>query len=293
MSALNGLSVDAARRDVAARFKSTGLDSPELDTRLLIGAVLKLDHTALSIQASRIVTRGEAETIERYILRRIAREPVARILGRKEFWGLDFQVSSATLVPRPDTETVVSAALEFLQSQHKLASDIRIADIGTGSGAILLALLSECPTSRGIGTDISADALAIASINAENLGLAERSEFMQSDYAATLRGPFDLIVSNPPYIPSDDIDKLEIDVRDHDPRLALNGGKDGLDAYRVIAPQAARLLVAGGALIVEAGHNQAADIGKIMDASGLTVQAPPRTDLGGIHRVVTGQKPRY
>ena len=292
MTALNGLSIDAARRDVAARFKSAGLDSPELDARLLIGAVLKLDHTTLSIQASRTIVHDEAEAIEKYVSRRIVREPVARILGHKEFWGLNFQVSSATLVPRPDTETVVSAALEFLQGQNKPAGGIRITDIGTGSGAILLALLSECPTARGVGTDISADALAIAKINAENLGLAERSEFIESNYAATLRGPFDLIVSNPPYIRSDDIDKLEIDVRDHDPRLALDGGKDGLDAYRVIAVQAARLLVAGGALIVEAGHNQAADIGKIMDASGLTVQAPPTPDLGGIHRVVTGQKPR-
>ena len=291
MSTLNGLSVDAARRNVAARFKSAGLDSPELDARLLIGAALILDHTALSIQASRIVMRGEADAIEKYVLRRIAREPVARILGAKEFWGLDLQVSSATLVPRPDTETVVSAALESLQSQNKLARDIHIADIGTGSGAILLALLLECPTARGVGTDISADALSIASINAENLGLSERAAFVQSDYAAALSGPFDLIVSNPPYIPSEEIDKLGIDVRDHDPHLALDGGKDGLDAYRIIAPQGARLLLPGGALIVEVGHNQAADVGKIMDASGLIVQAPARTDLGGIHRVVTGQKP--
>ena len=291
MSPLEGLSVNAARRDVAARFRTAALDSPELDARLLIGAVLNLDHTALSVQTSRIVTRDEADAIERHVLRRIAREPVARILGVKEFWGLDFRLSPATLVPRPDTETVVSAALTFLQDQKKLASDIRIADIGTGSGAILLALLSECRMARGIGADISASALSIACINAENLGLAERASFVQSDYMAALSGPFDLIVSNPPYIPSDQNDTLEAYVRDHDPRLALDGGEDGMDAYRILAPQAAQLLLSGGAIVVEVGHDQAAAVGKIMDASGLTVQAPPRADLGGIHRVVTRAKP--
>ena len=290
MSGLPGLRVDAARRDITARFKSAGLDSPELDARLLIGAALDLDHTGLSIQTSRTITRDEAEAIEKHVLRRIAHEPIARILGCKEFWGLAFQISPATLVPRPDTETLVSAALELLQSQNKLTSDIRIADLGTGSGAILLALLSECPAAHGVGTDISEDALAIASINARNFGFTNRAAFVQSDYAAALSGPFDLIVSNPPYIRSDEIEKLDIDVRDHDPRLALDGGEDGLVAYRKIAGQAAPLLVAGGALIVEVGHDQAADVAKIMDASGLTVQTPTRADLGGIHRVVTGQK---
>ena len=290
MSGLDGLSIDVTRRDVAARFKSAGLDSPELDARLLIGAALNLDHTGLLVQTSRAIARSEAEMIEKYVIRRIAREPIARILGHKEFWGLDFQLSPATLVPRPDTETVVSAALEFLQSQSKLTNDIRIADLGTGSGAILLALLSECPAAHGIGTDISEDALAIASINAGNFGFTNRVAFVQSDYAAALSGPFDLIVSNPPYIRSAEIGKLDIEVRDHDPRLALDGGEDGLAAYRTIAGQAVRLLAARGALIVEVGHDQAADAAKIMDASGLTVQTPPRADLGGIHRVVTGLK---
>lgn len=291
MSGLSGLRVDAARREITARFKSAGLDSPELDARLLIGAALDLDHTGLSVQTSRMITRDEADMIEKYVLRRIAHEPVARILGRKEFWGLDFQLSPATLVPRPDTETVVSAALEFLQRQNKLTNDIRIADLGTGSGAILLALLSECPAAHGVGTDISQDALAIAGINARNFGFTNRAAFVQSDYAAALSGPFDLIVSNPPYIRSDEIGKLEIDVRDHDPRLALDGGEDGLTAYRMIASQAEQLLAAGGALIVEVGHDQATDVAKIMEASGLTAQTPPTADLGGIHRVVTGKKP--
>lgn len=292
MKALDGLSVDAARREVAARLRATGIDSPELDARLLVGAALKLSHTDLSIQSSRTLTRNEADAIELDIARRIAREPVARILGEREFWGLKFQLSPATLVPRPDTETVVIAALDFLRNQRKLSSNIRIADIGTGSGAILIALLSECPRARGVGTDISADALTVASINARDLGFDERAVFVKSDYASELSGHFDLIVSNPPYIPSADIDRLEVDVRDHDPRLALDGGKDGLDAYRVIVAQAAELLLPEAALIVEVGQDQATDVGNIMGAAGLAVQRPPKADLGGIDRAVTGLRLR-
>lgn len=291
MNGLTGLSVDALRREVAARFKSAGMESPELDARLLIGDALKLDHTQLSIQVTRIIARAEADAIERHVLRRLAREPVARILGYKEFWGLNLQVSAATLVPRPDTETIVIAALELLRHQKKISGEIRIADIGTGSGAILLALLSECTNARGVGTDISADALSIASINAANLDLAERATFVNSNYAEALSGPFDLLVSNPPYIRSGEIGKLDIDVRDYDPHLALDGGKDGLDAYRILAPQAAHLLVPDGALIVEIGHDQAAEVGTILGAAGLVVQGPPRADLGGTQRVITGLKP--
>lgn len=292
MKTLDGLSVDAARREVAARFKAAWIESPELDARLLLGAALKLNHTELSIQGSRRLTSDEAVAIEILILRRMVREPVARILGAKEFWGLDFQLSPATLIPRPDTETVVIAALDFLRNQKKLSSNIRVADIGTGSGAILLALLSECPRAQGVGTDISRDALAVAINNARDLGFGERAAFVESNYASELSGYFDLIVSNPPYIPSADIDRLEIDVRDHDPRLALDGGRDGLDAYRVIVPQVAQLLLSGSALIVEVGHDQAAIVGEIMGAAGLTVQMPPKADLAGIDRVVTGLKPR-
>ncbi len=291
MNRLTGVSIDAARREIAARFKSAGLESPELDARLLIGDVLKLDHTQLSIRGAQIVARAEADAIERHVLRRLAREPVARILGYKEFWGLNLQVSYATLIPRPDTETVVTAALEFLLDPKKVSRETRIADIGTGSGAILLALLSECKSALGVGTDISADALSIASVNAANLDLAERATFVKSNYAEALSGPFDLVVSNPPYIRSAEIGKLGIDVRDYDPHLALDGGADGLDAYRILAPQAAHLLVSDGALIVEIGHDQAAEVGTILGAAGLAVREPPRADLGGKQRVVIGLKP--
>lgn len=289
---LAGLTVQAARRALAARFRDEGLDSPDLDARLLAGAALRLDLTGLAVQAARVVTPAEAATIEGFAQRRIAREPVARILGRKEFWGLDLLLSEATLVPRADTETVVEAALDIIRREQRVTDALRIADIGTGSGAILLALLTELPNASGIGTDINAEALATAEENAQRLGLAGRAAFVRCDYAAALAGPLDLIVANPPYIPTADIAGLARDVRAHDPHRALDGGPDGLDAYRILAPQAARLLAPGGALVVEVGRGQSAAVGVIMGAASLALPSPPRADLGGVPRAVIGRKPR-
>jgi release factor glutamine methyltransferase len=288
-----GLTVEAARRALAAHLKDNGIESPDLDARLLIGAALDLDHTGLATQTARKITSDEATVIATYAQRRIAHEPVARILGRKEFWGLDLRLSDDTLVPRPDTETVVEAALEILRAGPHIHRAIRIADIGTGSGAILLALLSELATASGIGTDISVGALATAEMNAHRLGLAGRTSFIQCDYAASLSGPFDLIVSNPPYIRSADIAALDPDVRNHDPHLALDGGADGFTAYRIIIPQAAGLLAPDGILILEVGYDQSAPVGEIMRAAGLTLPHPPKADLGGIHRAVIGRKAAF
>lgn len=289
---LAGLTVDAARRTLTALFRASGIESPELDARLLIGAALDLDHTGLASQAARRIAGAEAQAIEQLAQRRIVHEPVARILGRKEFWGLDLQLSKATLVPRPDTETVIEAALEIFGTNVRDRA-IRIADIGTGSGAILLALLSEYPNATGVGTDINPAALETAELNARTLGLDDRASFIRCDYAAALSGSFDLIVSNPPYIRTADIATLDRDVRDHDPHLALDGGADGLDAYRVIVPQAAALLGPGGVLIVEVGHDQGARVSELMRATKLTLPRPPKADLSGIHRAVTGQKTAF
>lgn len=287
----SGLTVQAARRTLAARLRDESIESPDLDARLLVGAALRLDLTGLAVQAERRVTPDEAAAIEGFARRRIAREPVARILGRKEFWGLDLLLSEATLVPRADTETVVEAALDILRREDRIMDALRIADIGTGSGAILLALLSELPNARGIGTDISAAALATAEENARRLGLAGRAAFVRCDYAAALAGPFDLVVANPPYIATAEIAGLDRDVRAHDPHRALDGGPDGLDAYRILVPQAARLLASDGALIVEVGHGQSAAVGDMMRAAGLALPSPPRADLGGVPRAVIGRKP--
>jgi len=288
---LRGHSLDGTRRALAAVFKANGIDSPELDARLLIGHALGLDLTGLIVAAARTLSAEEAVTIEAMAQRRVAGEPVARILGHKEFWGLSFDLSPATLVPRPDTETVVQTALAFLRDEGMTDRPIRIADIGTGTGAILLALLSELPQAIGIGTDISREALATAESNAEHLDLISRAAFIESDYASELDGAFDMIVSNPPYIRSQDIDGLPLDVRAHDPHLALDGGDDGLDAYRAIAPQAASLLRPKAALILEIGQGQGADVSRILADAGLTPEGAPRADLAGIGRVVLARKP--
>jgi len=288
--AVTGLTIDAARRALSAQLKASHIETPDLDARLLIGAALGIDHTALAIQAMRTITRDEATAIALFAERRIAHEPVARILGRKEFWGLDLELSGDTLVPRPDTETIVEAALESLRSASRASQAMSIADIGTGTGAILLALLTELDDATGVGTDISAGALATAEANARRLGLANRALFVRCDFAAALSGPFDLIVSNPPYIRSGDMASLEADVRDHDPHLALDGGADGLAAYRAIVPQAMSLLRPGGVLVFEVGHDQSGEVAQLMQAAGF-VPGAAKADLGGIPRAVLGRKP--
>ena len=287
--------IAAARRLLAARLRAHDIETPDLDARLLVGAASGLDLTGLLLAAERVLTADEAMRLGVFAQRRIAGEPVARIIGQQEFWGLQLELSAATLVPRPDTETVVEAALDVARSWTDQdwtdRTGLRIADLGTGSGAILLALLSEWPAAQGVATDLSLEALRTARGNADRLGLGARAQFVACDYAAALAGPFDLILSNPPYIPAAEIATLALEVRAHDPLRALDGGDDGLDAYRAIAPQAAARLRPGGALIVEVGLGQSAAVAGLMAAAGLTLAEPPRADLGGIPRAVIGRKP--
>jgi release factor glutamine methyltransferase len=285
----SGQTVESARRTLAARFRTNAIDTAELDARILVGAALGLDLTGVITAAKRPVTAAEAARLESFACRRLKGEPVARVLGLKEFWGLPLQLSAATLVPRPDTETVVELVLEMLRGGPD-PDRPRIVDVGTGSGAILLALLSELPGAHGTGTDSSATALQTAAANARQLGLAGRATFVACDYVAALSGAFDLIVSNPPYIPSAEIIDLAAEVRDHDPLSALDGGSDGLDAYRALVPQAAWLLAPGGVLVVEVGHDQSADVERLMTAAGLTLERPPKADLAGTARAVAGRK---
>ena len=282
--------IEAARRALAARLNTAAIESAELDARILTGHALGLDLTGMISAAQRQLTPDESKRLEEFARRRLAGEPVARILGEKEFWGLPLQLSSATLVPRPDTETVVELALELVRADGDLDRPLRIADLGTGSGAILLALLSELPAAQGFGTDISAAALHTASANAARAGLSKRATFVACDYASGLSGPFNLIVSNPPYIRTADIDGLAVDVREYDPPAALDGGADGLDAYRALIPQAAGLLAPGAALVVEAGEGQSAQIQALMTAAGLMPVIAPKADLAGIPRAVAGHK---
>jgi release factor glutamine methyltransferase len=281
---LRGATVEQGRRTLAASFRAAGLDSPELDARVITGHALGLDHAALVAAATQPLDDAAAARIAACEARRLAGEPVSRIVGAREFWGLRLAVTPAVLVPRPETETVVELALTLVDR----GSAPRIADLGVGSGAILLALLSELPHARGIGTDIAGDALEVARRNAQQLGLAERAELVQCDYGGALQGRFDLVVSNPPYIASDAIRTLDREVREHDPHHALDGGADGLAAYRAIAADAPRLLSSTGHLVVEIGAGQQQQVEGLFTAQGLAIAAV-RPDLQGIARAVAAK----
>jgi release factor glutamine methyltransferase len=277
------LTLDQARRQLAQQFRGAGLDSPELDARVLVGHALGLDHAALAAQSGRALGAVEMETIAAVAARRLEHEPVARITGRKEFWGLPLRLNAETLVPRPETETVVEAALGALGRGRGRA--LRIADLGTGSGALLLALLSELPEAHGVGTDLSVPALDCARRNAVALGLGERASFMACDYAAALKPPFDLVVANTPYVARADIATLAPEVRVFDPPRALDGGLDGLDAYRAIAADMRRLLSPQGLLVLELGVGQRDGVVELFSAAGLAA-GRCRHDLSGIARAL-------
>ena len=289
IAALGGVSVAHARRALAEQFRAAGIESPELDARVLIGHVLGLDHAGLAAAATQQLSDLTASDIERFAARRLAGEPVARIVGQKEFWSLPLAVTPAVLVPRPETETVVELALALLDQDGERTRALRIADLGTGSGAILLALLSELPNAQGIGTDIDVSALGVARANARQLHLGGRADFIVCDYATALEGPFDLVVSNPPYVASTDIAALAREVRDHDPRHALDGGADGLAAYRAIAADAPRLLGPAGHLVVEIGAGQQRQVSGLFAAAGLAI-AGTRHDLAGMARAIAAKQ---
>jgi release factor glutamine methyltransferase len=273
-----------ARRALADAFARSGLDSPELDARLLAGHVLGLDHTAMTIDSERRLGDDAARSLAALAARRLDHEPVARILGVKEFWGLPFRLNDATLVPRPESETLVEVSLAALDDAGTRTRALRIADLGTGSGALLIALLTELPNATGIGMDVNPQAVAAARSNAIDLGVAARTRFAVGDFAAALVGAFDLVVSNPPYVESTHIAALPPEVQ-RDPRRALDGGVDGLDAYRTIAPQALNILGSSGHLVVELGIGQEAAVAAIFRAAGLTC-CPAQPDLSGTPRAL-------
>ena len=231
-----------------------------------------------------------AQRLRELTARRVLREPMAYILGEREFWGLPFKVSPAVLVPRPDSETLIEAALALMPDRQR---PWRILDLGLGSGCLLLTLLREYPAASGVGLELSAEALAVAQANAQALGVDARArlvagDWRQSDWHRRLGGPFDLLVSNPPYIEAGEIDQLMPEVARFEPRWALDGGADGLDAYHAIASAAPALTVPGGRILVEVGEGQAPEISKLFAAEGLTMESPWK-DLAGIDRVVSGK----
>ncbi len=267
------------------RLRHAGVDSPVLDARMLVEAGAGVSRTDIVTDPRRQLSKAQIAAIDALIERRAAREPVSHILGRKAFWTLDFAVNAHVLTPRPETEYLVELALELLPVDQSR----RVLDLGVGSGAILLTVLNERPLAHGVGIDLSADALAIAQGNAEVLGLSTRSELHHGGWRSDLGGArFDLVLSNPPYIPSGDIDALAPEVSRYEPRLALDGGPDGLDAHRAIIGELSLRLAPYGAFAFEVGAGQAELVNALLRDAGFAPEQP-RRDLGGIARVVWGR----
>jgi len=285
----SAVSIAAARRALAPMFSAAGLEQPVLDARVLVGHALGLDHAVLAAAADRSLNADERRRIATLAERRLAREPVARIVGLREFWGLPLRITPAVFDPRPDTETLVETALAALDARGLRGRALRIADLGTGSGALLLALLSELPRASGVGTDRSVAALEVARDNAWRLGLGGRAAFVACDFGAALAGAFDLVVANPPYVEAAAIAGLAPEVREHEPALALDGGADGLAAYRAIAADGRRLLAGRGDMIVELGVGQEQAAAALFAAEELAVESSAAADLGGIARALHGR----
>ncbi len=252
---------------LSRRLDDAGVDGPMRDARLLAAHALCVDRIALHVDRDRRLSTCEQDALNRLGRRRAAGEPVSRIVGLREFWSLEFELSPATLDPRPDSETIVQAALDRMPERDRPLS---ILDLGTGSGCLLIALLSERRRSWGVGVDISRDAVATARRNAIRHGVADRAAFLVGDWGQALAGGFDLVVANPPYIARSEVDTLDPEVAQFDPRRALVGGADGLDAYRALAPDLASLLAAGGLAVLEVGAGQAPAVASILADAGLT-----------------------
>lgn len=264
-------SLDSARASAARVLRDRGIGTAALDARALLTAATGLSLEALIAKGREPLGPAAGTRFQGYVARRLAGEPVSRIRGTREFYGRDFRIGPQTLDPRPDTETLVAAVLDIVGREARAGRPLRILDLGTGSGCILTTLLAELPDATGVGADISPGALRLARANAESVGVADRARFAVSDWFEALAGRYDIIVSNPPYIASDEIGGLAPEVAEHDPLAALDGGPDGLDAYRRIAAGAPAFLVPGGHLLVEIGYTQGDAVTGLFERAGLAV----------------------
>ncbi|TPJ42324.1 peptide chain release factor N(5)-glutamine methyltransferase [Mesorhizobium sp. B2-5-13] len=276
-------------REARTRLAAAGIDDPALDARLIVEHYSGTTRTQAIADPGREIDGDAIAAIDGALRRRAGGEPVHRILGYREFYGLRLSLSSETLEPRPDTETLVEAVLPFVKAMVARKGACRILDLGTGTGAIALALLSVVPAATATGVDISAGALAMAARNAGQFGLGGRFTTVQSDWFEKVSGRYHVIAANPPYIPTQEIGNLQDEVRDFDPRIALDGGVDGLNPYRIIAAEAARFLEAEGRIAVEIGHTQSNDVNDIFRAAGYT-GGEVFGDLGGNDRVLVFQR---
>ncbi len=278
-----------AIRQIASAFALAGIDEPLREARLVLLAALGL--TAADLIANGDRSLGEnAKILELFAKRRLCREPLARLTGRREFYGLSFDLGPATLIPRPDTETLVDAVLDHARARGLDKRPITVVDLGTGTGAILAALLIHLPLARGLGIDLSPEAVGMAAQNVERACGVGRAELRAGNWLEGVAGEFEIIVSNPPYIPAGDIADLEREVAHHDPVLALDGGADGLDAYRALAEACPARLARGGLIGLELGIGQAEAVEGLFGKRGFA-RCELRPDLGGIPRALVLARP--
>ena len=271
-----------AVKTAALRLSKAGLEDPSREARLLVGASLEAGRSGLLLDPAKGLTPKEEEQFKAVLERRCLREPLSRILGVREFWSMPFKISPAVLDPRADSETLIEGLLSSLPDR---STPLRILDLGTGCGCLLLALLSELPEARGQGLDISQDAIAVAEENARDLRLDHRAFFLNADWQDGIGQDWDIVLSNPPYVASGDIPCLSPEVRNYDPHPALDGGEDGLTAYRQVIGLAAAALRPCGLLALELGIGQAKEVRKLLTNAGF-VPGPTKRDLGGIERAI-------
>jgi release factor glutamine methyltransferase len=283
------VTIAAALKDAAAQLSAAGIQSARLDAEMLMAETLRIERSRLYLNSGGALEKAALARFHALVARRAGGEPVSYIIGRREFWSLDFIVTPAVLTPRPETELLVETAIGF--ARRHLARDrrLRILDVGTGSGAIAIALAEEISAAEVWASDISSDALEVARANARRHDVEQKVRFLGGDLfapVAEMAGGFDLIVSNPPYIRRDDIAALPRDVRDFEPRLALDGGADGLDYYRRLAREAPRYLSAGGFLAVEIGAGMGEEVARLFAEAGFASVRVDK-DLAGNERVVS------
>jgi release factor glutamine methyltransferase len=279
---LHPISIHELHQRAVKLLMQVGIDSAQLDSRLLLQHALGLSQEQLLQKSGEMLDIHKLAMIIRLVARRAQREPLAYITGIKPFWSLDFRVTPDTLIPRPDSETLIEAVLETVAPRSK---PLKLLDIGTGTGCLLVSLLSEYPASQGWGTDISTAALDIASLNAHAHGFGARAQWLEGSWSAGASERFDVIVSNPPYIPEGDIERLQPEVAQYEPPQALSGGRDGLDAYRALIPEAKKLLKQEGIVVLEIGQGQQKDVATLLTRSDLHV-IKTKQDLAGIPRAL-------
>ncbi len=279
------LTLGLVLRQATARLRHAGVENAGDDARRLLSAVLGLSSAQVLSRPERLLRPEEFERVGRCIARRVAREPVSRILGERDFYGRSFTISPATLDPRADSETLIAAALELATSEERLEQPLRILDVGTGSGCLLLTLLAEIPAATGVGTDTSVAALDVARTNARRLGVADRAHWIAADVLDAVHGKFDILISNPPYIRSEEVSSLEPEVRCYDPPSALDGGADGLRFFHRLLARAADV-VGDGCVVLEVGHDQADAVATLLVSTGSATS----TEDVRVYRDVAGKR---